>query len=109
MPGGKTENHLAGMGARFVDLVDLELTDHCIDGNLSRQEASEQELAPYFNFACLDPRRHMEVQFPKYTMARLYDDNMKRALGKRDDLGKSLSQIYVACYNAARTNQEVAR
>ena len=97
------------MGARFVDLVNLVLADRCIDGELSSREVSEQELAPYFNFACLDSGRHVEVQFPKYTMARLYDDNMKRALDPQNDLGKSLSQIYVACYNAARTNQEVAR
>lgn len=109
VPGGKTEDHLAGMGARFVDLVNLVLADRCIDGELSSREVSEQELAPYFNFACLDSGRHVEVQFPKYTMARLYDDNMKRALDPQNDLGKSLSQIYVACYNAARTNQEVAR
>ena len=89
--------------------MDLVLADRCIDGELSSSEVSVQELAPYFNFTCLDPDRHVEVQFPHYTMARLYDDNMKRALDPQKDLGKSLSQIYVACYNAARTNQEVAR
>jgi len=103
----KSDDRYAGMGKRFVDLVDLIRADRCIDGGMSedQKKAENETLENYFCFDCLANERRVAVTFDSKTTAQLYDDNVKKVLRNSKDYSTSFAQIFIACYNASCAKQ----
>lgn len=93
--------HSDNFSERFTDMLNLPKAARCVYNNSLGKELQDGTLCEYFNFACKNGERNVSVEFSDNLMGRLYADEMERLFAPKNDLNKSFSQVYVACYNAA--------
>lgn len=99
----KADEYMADMTNRMVDLLNLEETDRMVDSELPAEIVRELTLNRYFNFETVN-RGRMTDPFVENTVGKLFEDQSEKVLKefRGKGTGVKFSQIYIACYEAAK-------